>query len=395
MKMNTETSSALLATNASVFATALTAAAIALLVAGANGFAQTKTNDWKVLWQPTGAVMPEPSKVRIGSLKDLGPEVENREWLMVSTKYHQVLFQNSADRNKVAELCQLIDRLYIFVEGRSPAKPAGPIQAFLIPNERGRSRCSQNTPAMRTGELGDLSFLLTSLLHEETHLFNFAFLGGRPQGWWTGEFCCLYFQERGLLEHESQPVKQEIQSRLPRGPIARLTELDAHGKNAFDEALAVQFFLEEEYGRELLKEFRRQSLVASKASGGGRLPEKIFQQVFGKGASSLDAEWRTFYGWTDVGPEKKPSVADARLDAKVSYAVQKESLQYVVLKLAAQSGLNYDFEKSKNQTDPLCRSWLNNVSIENKTGREALDTILDPLGLRYEIEGETIVLYRK
>ncbi len=395
MKTNTQTNSAFAATNATVFTQALTIVALTTALAGADSFAQTNANDWKLLWQPSRAAMPEPSKVRIGGLADLGPEVENREWLMVRTKYHQVLFQNSADRNKVAELCQLIDGLYIFLEGRSPAKPAGPIQAFLIPNERGRSRCSQNTPAMRTGELGDLAFLLTSLLHEETHLFNFAFLGGRPQSWWAGEFCCLYFQERALLEHENRPPIQEVQSRLPRGPIAPLADLDAHGKKAFDDALAAQFFLEEKYGTERSKQFRRLSLLASKASGGARLPGKVFQQVFGKPASSLNAEWRAFYGWTNAGPEKKPSVADARLDAKVTYAVEKESVQYVVLKLAAQAGLNYDFEKSKSQTDPLCRQWLNNVSIENKTCREALETILGPLGLRYEVEGEKVVLYRK
>ena len=395
MKTNTQSTSTIPGTNTGIFAVALTALAITIILARVNVYAQTNANDWKGLWRPSPAAMSEPSKVRIGGLADLGPEVENREWLMVPTKFHQILFQNSADRNKVAELRQLIDGLYIFLEGRSPAKPAAPIQAFLIPNERGRSRCSQNTPAMRTGELGDLPFLLTSLLHEETHLFNFAFLGGRPQGWWTGEFCCLYFQERALLNYENRPLIQEIQSRLARGPIAPLTELDVHGKNAFDEALAAQFFLEEKYGRTRSIEFRRQSLLASKASGGGRLPEKIFQQVFGKPAFSLNAEWRAFYGWTNLSPEKKPAVADARLDAKVTYAVQKESVQYVVLKLAAQAGLNYDFEKSKSQTDPLCRQWLNNVSIENKTCREALETILGPLGLRYKVEGEKIVLYRK
>ncbi len=56
---------------------------------------------------------------------------------------------------------------------------------------------------------------------------------------------------------------------------------------------------------------------------------------------------------------------------------------------------NSFFEKSKAQTDPLCRRWVNNVTIKNQPCGEALDAILNPVGLRYVIEGEAIVLYRK
>ena len=359
------------------------------------GTANASSNDWKQLWQPNKAALPSPVKVRTGSLGSLGQELENREWLMVPTRYHQILFQDSTDRKKVAELYELIDGLYVFLSGRNPAKPATPIRAFLVPNEWGQSRCSQTTPAMRTGDKGDVPFLLTSFLHEETHLFNFAFLGGKPQGWWSGEFSCIYFQERARLEHEGRDLKKEGQSRLPHGPVAPLAELDARGKSAFDEALAAQFFLEEKYGKERFDEFHRQCLLSSKAGNGGRLPEATFQQVFGKGAAALNEEWRTFYSWTDDGREKKTAAADPRLDSKVTYATQKESVQYIVQKLAAQVGLGYDFEKSKTQTDPLCRRWVNNVALENKSCQEALDSILSPVGLRYEVEGEAIVLYRK
>ncbi|HEY5912594.1 MAG TPA: STN domain-containing protein [Verrucomicrobiae bacterium] len=364
----------------------------ALFVAAANA----SSNDWQRLWQPNKAAPPDPIKVRIGSLgDDLGRDLENQEWLMIPTRHHELLFQDSADRKKVAELWRLLDGLYVFLDGRSPAKPPTPIRAFLVPKERGRSRCSRASLAMRTGELGDLPFVLTSLLHEETHLFNFAFLGERAQSWWPGEFCCIYFQERALLEHEGRDLKQELKSRLPRGPVGPLAELDRHGKSAFDDALAAQFFLEEKYGKERLDEFRRRSLVASKASNGGRLPEDIFQQVFGKNPAILNVEWRAFQGWGGDGGGGKTAGTDSRLERKVTYSTEKDSVQDIVQKLAAQVGLGYDFEKSKKQTDPLCRRWVNNVAIENKPCREALDAILTPVGLRYEIDGEAIVLFRK
>ena len=46
------------------------------------------------------------------------------------------------------------------------------------------------------------------------------------------------------------------------------------------------------------------------------------------------------------------------------------------------------------QTDPLCRRWVNNVAINGKSCREALDQILKPVGLRYQVEKGSIVLSR-
>ena len=70
-------------------------------------------------------------------------------------------------------------------------------------------------------------------------------------------------------------------------------------------------------------------------------------------------------------------------------------MQDIVQDLARQAGLGYDRQKSFAQTDPLCRRWVNNVAIEGKPCREALDQILDPVGLRYQIEKGSVVLYRK
>lgn len=96
-----------------------------------------------------------------------------------------------------------------------------------------------------------------------------------------------------------------------------------------------------------------------------------------------------------LGSLAAPSPADPRLDAKVTYSNPKISVQYLVMELAHQAGLKYDFKKSLAQTDPECRLWLRDVSIKNKPCRQALEKVLKPVGLRYEVENDTVVLYRR
>lgn len=273
--------------------------------------ADSSTNDWQTLWQQSEATMPKPVTVSVGTLGDLGKDLEDRQWQMVPTRYHQLYFQASADPRKVAELYQLLDGVYVFLNGRSHAKPQTPIQAFLVPDEYGHSRCTQNPVAMRTGERAEVQFLLTSLLHEETHLFNFAFLGqASRQNWWCGEFSCIYFQERALLQAEGKDLKTELKSRLPNGPIISLPELDSRGQRAFDEAVAALFFFEEQYGRAKLNEFRQQCLISAKSEKSDRAAPSVFQEAFGKDATALDKEWREFYGWPNKGPETQRGVPD-------------------------------------------------------------------------------------
>ena len=83
-----------------------------------------------------------------------------------------------------------------------------------------------------------------------------------------------------------------------------------------------------------------------------------------------------------------------RLERKVTYAAAQASVQDIAQDLAQQVGLAYDRTKSFYQTDPLCRRWVNNVAINGKSCREALDQILQPVGLRYEVEKGSIVLSR-
>jgi hypothetical protein len=262
------------------------------LLALANTIASAQLDEWHRLWIPNGAVLPEPVKVKAPALGDLGPELESAEWLMVSTKYHQIHYQASMDMRTLTEVYQVIDNLYDFLSRRSPANAKWPVRVFLVPGERGRSRVSPQAVAMRTGADADAAFIIGSLMHEETHLFNFAFLGAAAQGWWTGEFTCIYHQERARLTRLGADLKSELARQLPNGPSGALASLEGPTQSAFYSATSALYFQEETYGAARMIEFRRLSLMSSKATNGQALPASVFRQVFGKDAVALDSEWR-------------------------------------------------------------------------------------------------------
>jgi hypothetical protein len=267
------------------------------LLALASAVAQAQPDEWHRLWTPNGAALPAAVNVKVSALGDLGPELESAEWLMVRTKYHEIHYQASLGHTTLDELYQVIDNLYDFLSRRSPVKIRQPVRVFLVPHERGRSRISPQAVAMRTGADADAAFIVSSLLHEETHLFNFAYLGERAQGWWAGEFTCIYNQERARLTKLGADFKSEMVRRLANGPAAPLASLEGPGQPAFDSALSALYFLEETYGTARMIEFRRQSLISSKATNGRALPASVFREVFGKDAATLDGEWRAFFGW--------------------------------------------------------------------------------------------------
>jgi hypothetical protein len=94
------------------------------------------------------------------------------------------------------------------------------------------------------------------------------------------------------------------------------------------------------------------------------------------------------------GAQAAAGSVDAKLGTKVKYTSEQASVQDIVQNLAEQVGLGYDRQKSFDQTDPLCRNWVRNVAIEDKTCGEALEQVLKPVGLRYEVENGVIVLSR-
>lgn len=89
------------------------------------------------------------------------------------------------------------------------------------------------------------------------------------------------------------------------------------------------------------------------------------------------------------------SAAPSGAGKSISYLAEKKSVQYIVIDLAAQVGLGYNWERSFAQTDPECRQFVFNVSIREQPFQKAMAMILDPVGLRYEVESGEVVLYRR
>ena len=80
---------------------------------------------------------------------------------------------------------------------------------------------------------------------------------------------------------------------------------------------------------------------------------------------------------------------------EIKYSTAKKSVQYIVIDLSAQVGLGYNWDKSFAQTDPECRRFVFDLLIKNLPFQKAMAEILDPVGLRYEIEAGKVVLYRR
>jgi hypothetical protein len=86
--------------------------------------------------------------------------------------------------------------------------------------------------------------------------------------------------------------------------------------------------------------------------------------------------------------------AGAQQDAKVTYLATQASVQDAVKSIAHQAGLGYNWQKSFDQTDPACRTWVRNPRINGIPFATAIRQVLDPVGLRYEVENGEVVLYR-
>jgi len=70
------------------------------------------------------------------------------------------------------------------------------------------------------------------------------------------------------------------------------------------------------------------------------------------------------------------------------------SVQYAVMEVCKEIGVGYNFTKSSQNTDPVCRQWVR-PRIVNKTAADAINMILRPMGLTYRLENGEVVLYRR
>ena len=355
-------------------------------------------DDWKLIWEKRQMKpMPQPKSVHIKQAGTLGEDLGNQDWLMISTTYHTIYFKKTIDAKKLGEIYYLIDNIYVFLKKRNPAnaKPAKtPIRTFLVANQLKRSRCCPKINAMRTGDQGTLYDIISSLMHEETHLFNMANLNGKPQNWWLGEFSCQYYQQRSKLGATKNDIHSYICGVLKNGPKYHLNDLDNAGREAFDEAFAALYFFEEHYGINALVRFRELHLNAAKMSK-GRSSRSFFVNAFSEELAVIEQKWLKFYGWQKTASEEKPQTNDDRLHKTVSCSITKESVQSVVKELAKQAGIGYNWDKSFQQADPLCRQWLRDLHIQNEPLAKVLKQILEPIGLTFTIEDGLLVLDNK
>lgn len=266
-----------------------------------------KRSNWASLWVPRAVNTSKPQQERVESIGTLGNDLEGKEWLVISTKYNRIYYQPSIDAGKLKQVVRWVDNAYDFLKKWNPDVPETPIKTFLVPGELGKSRCCPLTNSMRTGDKGDPGMIVTSLLHEETHLFNHACLQKRKQGWWLGEFSCHYFQQRMKLETAKKDVKGYAKSKLPDGPRCSFREIAPNARERFDEAFSAMYFLHKTYGDENLYKFRVECLrQADRERYSAGDSEGAFKIAFGKDFEELDRQWRQFYGWDTIKRAKIP-----------------------------------------------------------------------------------------
>lgn len=107
------------------------------------------------------------------------------------------------------------------------------------------------------------------------------------------------------------------------------------------------------------------------------------------------------FGLSAVSCTKNVRVADPFNNARLvppytsyeSGPTDRISVQYAVIEIARQVGLEYDWDKSFKNTSPVCQQWLR-PEITGTSFPHAMELILKPVNLTYTIENRKIVLGR-
>jgi len=84
----------------------------------------------------------------------------------------------------------------------------------------------------------------------------------------------------------------------------------------------------------------------------------------------------------------------AKPEPKITYSTAEASVQDVVKAIVAQVGLGYEWQKSHDQADPECRRFVRGLRLKNVPLSKAMEQVLDPVGLRYDVVGGSVVLSR-
>ena len=94
-------------------------------------------------------------------------------------------------------------------------------------------------------------------------------------------------------------------------------------------------------------------------------------------------------------PERKAvTLTQPYPTAEKGASTDKIAVQYAVIELGKQAGLGYKWDESFKNTDPICRKWVY-PEIKNKPFRTAMQELLDPVGLTYELRENAIILKKK
>jgi len=259
------------------------------------------TGDWTTLFK-THPVSISPTQVQVTDMT--GTDVNDKTWTVVHTKYFDLHYQPTSDREKVKRLARSVDSIYIFLQGRLGVERPTPIKAFLIPDVVGHSVNYPKLNMVLTGDAGDYVLNMGSLLHECTHLFAHQYLEHGRRSKWTGEYMCHYLQARLRLMERGVDFKQQYRGSAAHRPLPSLSVLDGPGDSPdYSAAAMLYYFLEDRYGADKLNDFWRARLDAD-----GRAPARDafdapFEKVFNKTAAELEEEWRAYWGQAHAPPK--------------------------------------------------------------------------------------------
>ncbi len=243
----------------------------------------TANATWLALWKPEESDVSNVQTV----------VEEGQKWNRISTKYFDLHFKNSADREKILRLARTQDNVYRFLHERTGRDIPYPIKAYLMPGDT-QAHCDFKTTSIYLTEMGDLDYYICLYMHEVTHLFN----KGRAQNWWSGEFMCSYDQGRAS-RHENGAW--EFFKKAAERDSAKWAEVDgnmdrsslpgAKWDNRLFKAGAIYYFIEETYGAKKLVEFWDRNCD----SLAGNDVQPIFEAVLGKTIEELQDEYQWFY----------------------------------------------------------------------------------------------------
>jgi len=262
------------------------------------------TGDWAILFK-TQPIPVSPTQVRITDMA--GTDVNDKTWSVTHTKYFDLHFQPTSDREKVKRLAKSMDSIYTFLQGRLGVERTVPIKAFLIPDVKGHSLSYPKLNMILIGDAGNFILNMGSFLHETTHLFAHQYLEHGRRSKWTGEYMCHYLQARLRLLGEGIDFLQHYRENTAHRQLPSWSLLDDPGDHPdYPAAVMLYYFLEEKYGAGKLNDFWRERLEADRPGAGRDTFEASFQKVFNQPAAELEEEWRAFWG-PDQSPPKTPS----------------------------------------------------------------------------------------